>query len=200
MRHFIVGGDGKVGTALRRELVARGESFWWSTRKQGLSEGVFLDLARPIKALPKADILYLVAAIPGFYPCEASAESWVVNVDAPIAIAKYYANSAFTVFVSSDAVEWASFTAYGRQKMQVESYMHTINAAIVRASHIGPGHFGKFAHVLADVGMNGKPGVTRWAMNQTEHDAFRSDHGLRRGVQRVMGGGIKLAKLIGRKR
>ena len=134
--HLVIGGRGLVGTALVEELKKRDVPFTATTRET-------FDLSKPAPnlswILPKAEFVYLVAAIPKLAYCEQNpAESWRVNVDMPIAIAKHFRNSAFVTFVSSDAVETCGNTAYGRQKAAAEAFMHTIDAAIVRPSRVPP--------------------------------------------------------------
>jgi hypothetical protein len=104
-------------------------------------------------------VVYLVAAVPKFAECEKNPDTWRVNVDAPIALARLFP-SAFKVFVSSDAVEFAGNTAYARQKAHVEGYMQSIDAAIVRPNRISDAP--KFAEYLIEVGQGRRPGLFRW--------------------------------------
>ena len=168
--HLLIGGDGLVGTALRAEFIARGLDWSASSRREKFSttpewpQRLFLELTEPLPdSLPFANVVYLSAACPKFADCEGNALSWVVNVDAPIALARHYAAlGTFVVFISSDAVEWCGMTAYGRQKTMVEAFMHTIDAAIMRPSRILPANVSHFASEVVELGLSRKAGVTRW--------------------------------------
>lgn len=154
-----------VGTALRAALVRREIDFHYTTRRgTGRIEQCYLDLLNPPVVWPSPrqyDVVYLVAAIAKFAECERDPATWVVNVDAPIALARTF-NAAFKVFISSDAVEYAGNTAYARQKAHVEAYMQTIDAAIVRPNRIAPEHAGVFAEFLIEVAETRHVGVVRW--------------------------------------
>lgn len=168
--HLIVGGDSKLGIALRNELTIRVIAHAWTSRrwKKGLSGGglgVHLDLLHADDFVMPNDlrVLYLVAAVPKFADCERDPATWQVNVDAPIALAMSATKAgAFVVFVSSDAVECCSGTAYARQKAHAEMAMRFLGAAIVRPSRIAPDGIAEVARVLVSIGIAGKPSLTRW--------------------------------------
>lgn len=164
--HFVVGGRGMIGSAVVHELVIRGMDVFWSTReREDLTHREHhLDLKNvpDMLGVGRPAVVYLVAATHGFAACEGNAESWRVNVDAQIALARMVRQYAFVVFVSSDAVEWASGTAYARQKAQVESYIQAIDGGIVRPARVLPSRAAEVARVIVDVGVNRKVGVTRW--------------------------------------
>jgi nucleoside-diphosphate-sugar epimerase len=164
--HLVIGGHGLIGTALCNELRTRGLPFQGTHRFDPMM--IYLDLRDP-KNWPSisVSVVYLVAAIPGFPKCEGNRDSWVVNVDAPIALARHFhhgggATQAFPVFLSSDTVEWSN-AAYPRQKAQVEAYINSIDGAIIRPSKVAPERAGELAKVIVDVGLSRKPGVTRWS-------------------------------------
>lgn len=192
--HLVIGGNGLIGTALCAELEKRGIDFLATTRREPpgplvprirphagwmMPDGkLFFDLsADDPNVLPPAEVVYLVAAKPGFASCEGTAESWVVNVDAQIAIARRYQvtmlewikkerefseSSPFIVYVSSDAVEWCGGTAYARQKAQVESYVQAIDGAIIRPTRVTGETVDSLAALMVDVGIGRKQGVHRW--------------------------------------
>lgn len=163
--HLVIGGNGLIGTALCEELERRNLTFICTTRRSSESLGpkFMFRLGHDEPAeLPDAGIVYLVAATPGFAACEGNAESWVVNVDAQIAIARRFKATAFIVYVSSDSVEWGGVTAYARQKAQVEAYIQAIDGAIVRPSRVVPAMAPDFAKLMVDVGLRRQQGVTRW--------------------------------------
>jgi nucleoside-diphosphate-sugar epimerase len=170
MKHFIIGGDGLIGLSLRKELRNRDANLNWSTRRSG-EKGVFLDLFEPIDELPAADIVYMATNYRGptgsaFQDCQCDpVGSWRVNVDGPIAIARHYVRhtpGTFIVYLSSSAVEYSGGPEYGRQKAQVEAYMNTIDAAIIRASRVDLVRLPAFAAMVVDIGMARRAGVTRW--------------------------------------
>ena len=167
--HLIIGGRGLIGTALRAELERQfligliGPFVATTRRASDADDGWLLyRLGDDPAALPEAETVYLVAAAPGFAACEGSAQSWVVNVDAQIAIARRYRGAGFVVYVSSDAVEWCGATAYARQKAQVESYIQAIDGAVIRPTRVTPALVGDLARLMVDVGLNRKQGVHRW--------------------------------------
>jgi dTDP-4-dehydrorhamnose reductase len=169
MMQLLIGGNGLIGTAVRREMERRyltgtGPPFRVTTRRESDADDgwILYRLGENPDQLPPATVVYLVAAKPGFAACEGSAESWVVNVDAQIAIARRFKRMAFVVYVSSDAVETCGVTAYARQKAQVESYIQSINGAIVRPTRVSAERAGDLASLFINVGLARNPGVYRW--------------------------------------
>lgn len=154
---LIIGGDGLVGSALR--AVFAGAARHTSRR----DSGIYFDLSKcDPKILPAADIVFLVAAMPGYAVCEGDRRSWRVNVDAQIALARRYSES-FVVFVSSDAVEHSGHTMLARQKSQVEACLAlSPKAAIVRPGRLTQDNVREFAGFLASVGTAREPGLYRW--------------------------------------
>jgi nucleoside-diphosphate-sugar epimerase len=175
MIHFVIGGDGYIGAALCRELKRQKVDFRQSTRrKPAPSRKFFLDLSKPPLPLPypyDAYVVYIATTYKGatgsaFQDCQCDpVGSWQINVDAPIAIARYYARrtpSAFIVYLSSSAAEYSGGPEYGRQKAQVEAYMNTIDAAIIRASRVTPERLEEFAKLVVSLGEKRRAGLTRW--------------------------------------
>lgn len=168
--HLVIGGLGLIGTALCAELEARKQDYRATTRRRDAVGGplLYLDLAavaapdlpRPEAALPRAEVLYLVAAMTKFQECEGNPLSWQVNVDAPIRLAQRYRFSC-VVFISSDSVEWCG-NAYAREKAQVEAFIQSIGGVIVRPARVAPERVGELAKVIVDAGTTRKPGVIRW--------------------------------------
>ncbi len=172
--HLVIGGRGLIGTALCAELALRDIAFTATCKRLNHLNEIKLDLLDLVvndrehkirKSLPPAEVVYLVAAKTGFGACEGDRSSWIVNVDAPIMIARHYKYSGIgnphIVFISSDAVEYCGATAYARQKAQVESYIQAIDGAIVRAGRVGP-RVNELARLIADVGVQRRVGLTRW--------------------------------------
>lgn len=178
--HFLISGDGLIGSAVRKELQRRSLPWIASSRHERFRttsewpQRPFLDLAEPFLApLPQADVVYLVAAMSKFSQCEGNGKSWCVNVDSPIAIARIYSeDGAFVVFISSDAVEWATMSAYGRQKAHVESYLNTIDAAIIRPSKLDPDKAGELAVRVVDIGVNRRAGLHRCGPDVSGHSGL----------------------------
>ena len=176
--HLVIGGDGLVGSALRSKLNSRHLAWQATSRRAIPTEAwpgpVLLDLAAiDWQYLPMITrgTVYLVAYMSKFIDCESNPLAWRVNVDAQIELARQYSrHGAFVVFISSEAVEKAGGTAYGRQKAHVESYMRTIDAAIIRPSRIPPNRVDYFAKVVVDIGVERKPGLMRWIWVAPDHD------------------------------
>jgi nucleoside-diphosphate-sugar epimerase len=166
--HLVIGGNGLIGTALCDELARRNNDHLATTRRTDDPNKLLFVLGKDDPyLLPQASVVYLVAARPGFSACEGDAESWVVNVDAQIAIARRFirhnpSRVAFIVYVSSDAVEWCGGTAYARQKAQVEAYIQSIDGAIIRPTRVTPVTVKAVAGLMIDVGIARTSGVHRW--------------------------------------
>lgn len=172
--HLVIGGDGFLGKALARRLRDGGETdVVWTTRRRDWTiapqGSFFFDLLSSDPGeLPPCDIVYLVAANTKIAECERDPTAWRVNVDAPIAIAKrfmrerLFGKSIEIVYLSSDAVETCSGTAYGRQKAAAEAYMHAIDATIIRPGRIPPERVDDLADIIIAAGLNRRRGVIRW--------------------------------------
>lgn len=173
MKALVVGGDGFLGSELVSALQDRDHDVVHTTRRQhGPANSVFLDLSTPLFAsglnevLPFIDVMYLVAAVPSFVRCEKEpSETWRVNVDAPIDLAHCATSTGiFTVFVSSDAVEFCGATEYGRQKTVAETAIRMLpNAAIFRPSRIAPERVAEIAMKMVEIGEHRLCGLYRWS-------------------------------------
>jgi nucleoside-diphosphate-sugar epimerase len=167
MTHLVIGGDGKIGKALCRELCAQGVEYRSTTRRRwaAFDGKLFLDLYDlkiGLDELGNPNTVYLVAAMSGMIVGKDS-ESYRINVDAQIKLARYYSQQdTFVVFISSDAVEFPDQSAYARQKAAVEAYIQSIDGAIVRPTRIAPERIEEFAGLVVDIGVNRIVGVTRW--------------------------------------
>lgn len=168
MKHLVIGGRGLIGSALCYLLRAREIDYVATTRRNPEGKEVHYDLATSsVDDLKEAisseffDVVYLVAAMSKFADCEGNKVAWHTNVDAPLEIVR--ARIGFCVFVSSDAVENMSHTAYGRQKAHVETALFGHGrAAVVRPSRIPTDRSMEVAGLLIDVGIKAIPGLTRW--------------------------------------
>lgn len=160
-QHLLIGSNGVLGSALLKCLEERKIDFMQTTRAA-------LDLASSDELLSaklshlRPSVVYLVAAVTGMMRCRAEPMTWVVNADAPVAIARQFKPYSFVVFVSSSAVEEAPEHPYAIQKAHVESYIHTIDGAIIRPYKFGPDRAPQLADFIIDVGVNRKVGVHRW--------------------------------------
>jgi nucleoside-diphosphate-sugar epimerase len=164
--YLVIGGTGLVGSALVNELNNFNRVFGYTSRRGEGPIKFDLETSHP-NSLPDAGVVFLVAAMPGFAVCESNRLTWLINVDAQIALARRFARGsnitpAFVVYVSSEAVEIAGATAYARQKAAVESFIHTIDGAIVRPARIAPDRARDFARFLIKVGDDRRTGVYRW--------------------------------------
>jgi nucleoside-diphosphate-sugar epimerase len=170
--HLVIGGRGLIGSAVCRELQARDLPFIATTRDGSGGNTFKLDLGdfdgSELPWLYKPNVtVYLIAAIPGFVACKGNPVSWIVNRDAPIAIARCYRRypDAFIVFISSDVVNKEydiEYSAYPRQKAEVESYIQAIDGAIVRPGKVATDRASELAKVIVEVGIARRPGLTRW--------------------------------------
>lgn len=170
--HLVIGGDGFIGSAVCAELERRQCEFIETTRRdsQALGAQFFFRLGiDDPHELPAAEAVYLIAAMPKFQDCEGNPTAWLVNVDAQIAIARTARakSGAFIVFISSDCVEWCGSTAMARQKAQVESFIQTIDGAIIRPTRVAPALVGDLAREIVRVGLDRKPGLVRWGHERT---------------------------------
>lgn len=108
LRILIVGGDGVIGGALERKLATMGHDVAVTTRHlERVTEGtVFLDLARPHVALPRAKYAVICAAMTRFSDCREMPElARQINVTAPVALcADLVSRGTRVVLLSTSAV------------------------------------------------------------------------------------------------
>ena len=160
MRALVIG-EGMRGCALIDALSEAGHEVT-GTSRDILSSKFYLDLTKPIPTnLPSADVTFLIAAVPSYRACEGSQESWQINADSPVEIARRVMETSFPVFVSSEAVEWMS-NAYTRQKAYAELGVLMFGGAVVRPRKFGPENISSLCHLMIRVGLDRKPGVYRW--------------------------------------
>lgn len=154
-KSLIVGCEGLLGAALMAIL----DSAIGTSRR--LNEHFHLDLSKPIPELPECNVVYLTAAIKGFEPCEGKPLTWRVNADAPIAIALQLKDTAFPVFISTDAVEWSA-AAYSRQKAYVEPVILMLGGAVIRPGRFDKSNVEGLAKFTENIGRNRLSGVHKW--------------------------------------
>lgn len=131
MKAIVIGGDSFIGSELARLLEQQGHEVTRTTRRRGCEWALYLDMLDP-GLLPECDVAFICAAVTRFIDCEHKPESYRVNVDAPVAIARQQeARRALVVYLSSEAVEKALHTAYGLQKALTEAALSGIGNAIV---------------------------------------------------------------------
>ena len=168
--HLVIGGNGNVGSNLTEELHSRNFDYRVTIRHSNpfflgnaYGDFDFINLPPTSKWPKNMDYVYLVAANSKIAECERDPTAWRVNVDAPIEIAQHYSrNGSAIIFISSDAVETCSGTAYARQKAAAEAYMRTIDAAIIRPGRIAPERAREFAKFVVDVALSHRSGIHRW--------------------------------------
>ena len=136
-----------------------------TTRRRG--KGTLLDLRFPVR-VPDADVVYICAGANGAKACEGEQDSFLVNVDAPIDIARQvFARGGFTVWISSMSVEWFAGGAYQRQKLAAECVLRTMpSVGIVRAGRVTKDNVDDLCETLIRVGRNRVSGVTRWGSDE----------------------------------
>lgn len=164
MKALVIGGDGMVGSALVGLLRERNCAVVATTRRRDIPEDrVFMDLAQPVHDLLPCEVVYIVAAVNGFEPCQGNSEAYRVNVDAPTEIARLAAlRAVFPVFISSDCVEWCGATDYARHKAMAEIAVRLVGGAVVRPCRIEPTRVRNLCEMLFDIGMRRAGGVYHW--------------------------------------
>ena len=161
MKVLIVGMDGFIGSALFARMSEKKGTQVFGTSRRG--HGIALDLLDRRYAfndLPQCDVVYLCAGVTRFIDCESNPESYRVNVDAQIEIARIWPWK--VVYLSSDAVERALHTNYGMQKALCEIGLRAVcDPVIVRLPKVTPDALGSVCEFLA-YAVHLKPGVYRW--------------------------------------
>ena len=176
MRVLVVGGDGKIGAALCTRLLEQGHSVIKTTRRSDPDapvrrneEIVNLDLRDP--TLPDAawvggqiDVVYLIAAITGAINCEQDPRAWLVNAEAPVAMAQQScARGCHVVFLTSGAPEVAPHTALAMQKSYAGLAVLMLGGCVVRpVPAVSPEKYAEFAGLLVRVGDERRTGLVRW--------------------------------------
>lgn len=167
---LIVGGDGIIGSALNKRLLAAGYQVISSTRRPGDhgDTSLYLDLQDPASFLTikdhRFDTAVLCGAITSIQKCEQNPEQTKqVNVDGTLALADLLAESgSHLVFLSTNMVFDGSkpnaqssdaknpLTEYGRQKAAVEDALLALSrkAAIIRLGKVLPPIFPLFTEWL----------------------------------------------------
>lgn len=153
---LVVGGDGKIGRSIRKNLAALGFQALATTRRRQAAGGeatVFLDLADPATwpSGEGAAVAFLCAGEPSIEACERDPElSRKINVDLTGALAARLAEGgAQVVLISSNRVFDGSVshisadtapcpqTEYGRQKADAEkAVLELAGGAVLRVSKI----------------------------------------------------------------
>lgn len=163
--HLVIGATGLIGTALCDELGRRNLPFKGTTRYPGCEHPwlIGFDLRFPsVAALPECSVLYLVAAIAGFGPCEDNQNAWRINVDANNELIDRYPD-AFVVFISSDVVEKTGAAFYQLTKREIEQSVRAVRGARIRPERVvGLLRAGQLAKVIVDEGLARRPGGLRW--------------------------------------
>lgn len=167
MNVLIIGGNSRIAGVLGERLRGKGNDVTQTTRRQRLDvddwSWVSLNLLNPDLPNGQWDVVYILAAITGFAACEKDpGNSWRVNADAPSAFAWQAHHSVpapRVVFTSSDAVEFASATAYGRQKAYAECNVLAAGGTVARLGFVGDAVDEVTAFLVDCVG---KAGVHRW--------------------------------------
>lgn len=166
LSELIVGSSGKIGAALARKIPEARTT----TRK----ELDLLKLEEADSAIFDVDVIYLCAGANGAYRCEGKPESFTVNVDAPVAIARLADSyGAFLVYIGSQSVEWQD-GAYPRQKLAAECQLSGLDhVAIVRAGRVLDSNVDDLCETMMRVGRDRIAGVTRWGSDDTTYDGRR---------------------------
>lgn len=165
-RELVIGADGFIGGRLRTLLGPQCEGT--SRRNPTMHPFHHLDLLDfEVAKLPEATAVWICAGVNGAMACEGRAESYRVNVDAPIRLARHYrATGAFTVWISSTTVEWSN-SAYARQKSLSEVALSSVPlVGIVRAGRVLHSNVDDLCQLLAKIGRERRAGVTLWGTDE----------------------------------
>ena len=155
MRIFVTGAGGYIGSALAERLRGEHQVIAPTRREFDLLEFEPLDLSRF-----GADVVYLCAAKTRFIDCERDPNAYRVNVDAQIALARYFPKA---IYLSSEAVESALHTAYGMQKALAEVGLTKFNATIARLGKVTDQNLSALTYWLSRL-VDARPGVYRWGI------------------------------------
>ena len=162
MKVIVLGASGKVGRVLAESLRSQGYEVVAPTRQE-------FDLRSLPDTLPEsfndAEAIYLCAAKTRFIDCEADFESYGINVDAQIELAKKMKfMGARIIYLSSEAVEKALHTNYGNQKALAEIGLRSVADPIIA-------RIGSFSQAPEDacaflIGLiKVPPGIYRWGIS-----------------------------------
>lgn len=159
MKAVVIGGSGKIGKRLVAELQSAGHEVVYPTHDD-------FDLKNLPDTLPAdfdgADVAYLCAAKTRFIDCEADFDSYRINVDAQIELAKKVKwTGAKIVYLSSEAVEKALHTNYGNQKALAELGLRAVaDPVIARLNGVNESNESETAAWLVSLA-SVRPGIYR---------------------------------------
>jgi dTDP-4-dehydrorhamnose reductase len=154
MEALVVGGDGLIGHALYKHLVASGIDAQYSSRKSRLSKQncIYLDLAKPARISRVPDVVFMCAGITNLKQCESDPiGTRKINVDMSVQLMEdLHARGARIVYLSSQAVfdgntpnlssdsPTSATIEYGKQKSEVEKCVVEMGegTAVVRISKV----------------------------------------------------------------
>lgn len=158
MKALVIGSSGKIGAALLKALKETGHEAIGIPRQEldllAIPDGLGAKYLGP-------DVVYLCAAKSRFIDCEADPDTYRINVDAQIDLARQF-GYAKIVYLSSEAVERALHTNYGMQKALAEMGLRAVcEPVIARLSKVDPDALPAACAWLAGLA-TAKPGVHRW--------------------------------------
>ena len=146
MRCLIVGEDGSFGGALSASLKQSGHNAIGTTRRcdRAATGKLFLDLSRPLPALPHVDVAVVCAAMARFDECRQFPDlAHRVNVEAPLELARSLTQAgARVMFLSTSAVfdcrkpyvdeeeRPAPRSIYGRLKAEAEAALLGVGSQV----------------------------------------------------------------------
>lgn len=155
MKHLVIGADGKIGSALYRELLEGGATVTGTTRRgDGRPKLDFLDVGE----VPRCDVAYICAAALRRKIEEPVPFETEVNIIGTLmVIHRLLDDGAFPVFLSSRAIEVRT-DAYAQAKAFVEHALTGRNVGIVRLGDVR--EMRECAQAIIDVGVNKRAGLT----------------------------------------
>jgi len=162
MKELVIGCTGFIGGALFGMLPG---AIGTSSRPGG--QHLHLDL-RDVREVPACDIAYICAGANGAKRCEGSQDSFLVNVDGPIEVARIVTErGGFVVWISSMSIEWMGAAAYQRQKLAAESVLRLMpGVGVVRAGRVVRDNVQDLCMALIRIGRSRQAGLVRWGNDE----------------------------------
>ncbi|WP_432738082.1 SDR family oxidoreductase [Maridesulfovibrio sp. FT414] len=163
---ILVVGDGMLGMAIAEAARLRSHIVFQTSRKRGSEYYLDMRDLSAVRALPDCDWVVGAAAISGYRQCEESIDAYKVNVVNTIDLAdEMMSRGAKFFFPSSTAVfngdtpfvspehNVSPITTYGKQKVEVESYLkkQQERSVIVRFSKLLGAYTGLLSKWLEDI-------------------------------------------------
>lgn len=183
MKALVIGGDAKLGVALRNILMIEDHgkhSVLYTTRRKigrySIDAGAIgLDMLHPNwsalgDAISRVTNIYIIAAVTKVVDCESDPNTWRVNADFPVALAigsrysgkERASDPPHVTFMSSDAVERAPNLVYSRQKAYAETVVLQNSGCVIRSARITDDNITDLCDALIQFGEERFSGLVRF--------------------------------------